>query len=147
MYRLIFQNVDGHKISTEASTLEKIIDNMLSKDVDIACLSETNTNWKHPRSKYKMTKLRNQFWSRVKLITFETSTHYRTPNTNMEAQYHYQLLTSLSNYHFRGRQRILGTLVVYNYRRDKNHYVTIINVYIPYTHSQETDISTTITQQ
>ena len=83
MYRLIFQNVDGLEISTEASTLEKISDIMLSKDVDIAYLSEKNTNWKHPRSKYEMTKSRNQFWSRVKLITSEKSTHYRTSNINL----------------------------------------------------------------
>ena len=44
-------------MSNEVFTLEEINDNMSRIDVDVACLSETNMNWKHTRSKYKMTKI------------------------------------------------------------------------------------------
>ena len=56
MYRLIFQNVDGLEISNEASTLEKISDNMLSKEwilrtypkkIRIGNTQEANIKWQN----------------------------------------------------------------------------------------------------
>ena len=47
---------------------------MFRQAADVVCLSETNAHWKYPSSKYKTTKILKQFWSRLKLFTFETST-------------------------------------------------------------------------
>ena len=51
---------------------------MFRQAVDVACLSETNTLWKHPSSKYKTAKILKQIWSRLKLATSETYIHWET---------------------------------------------------------------------
>ena len=73
-FRLIYQNIDGLELSNDAFTLEEIRDSIFRQAADVVCLSETNTHWKYPSSKYKTTKILKQFWSKLKLITFETST-------------------------------------------------------------------------
>ena len=47
--RILFQNVNSLEISTEQLTLENTCDGINSYEIDIACLAETNTHWKHPR--------------------------------------------------------------------------------------------------
>ena len=56
-FRLIYQNVGGLEMFNGAFTLEEIDDSMFRQSADIACLSETNTHWKRPSSKYKTTKI------------------------------------------------------------------------------------------
>ena len=47
--RILFQNVNSLEMSTGQLTLENTCDGISSYEIDIACLTETNTNWKHPR--------------------------------------------------------------------------------------------------
>ena len=49
--RIIFQNVNSLELSSGNHTLELICDSIGQFEIDIACLAETNTNWKHPSSK------------------------------------------------------------------------------------------------
>ena len=44
IFRLMYQHVGVLELSNDAFTLEKISDSMFQKAVDVACLSETNTN-------------------------------------------------------------------------------------------------------
>ena len=60
-FRLIYQNVGGLELSNDAFTLEEISDSIVRQVVDVACLSESNTHWKHPSSKYKTTKILKPF--------------------------------------------------------------------------------------
>ena len=60
-FRLISQNVGELEKSNEALTLKEISDNTFRNEVDVAYLSETNTNWKQPKGKYKRTKILQQF--------------------------------------------------------------------------------------
>ena len=59
--RLIFQNVNSLELSSGHHTLELMCDNIWQNKVDIACLAETNNNWKHPHGEvlFKATKKRH----------------------------------------------------------------------------------------
>ena len=46
--RILFQNVKSFEMSTEQLTLENTCDVISRYEIDIASLTETNTNWKHP---------------------------------------------------------------------------------------------------
>ena len=46
--RVIFQNVNSLYLSSGHHTLELMCDSIGQYEVDIACLAERNTNWKHP---------------------------------------------------------------------------------------------------
>ena len=72
-------------LANDAFTLEEISDNMFRQVDDVAYLSETNTHWKQPSSKYQITKILKQFWPILKLTTSETSTPWKTIH-NPEAQ-------------------------------------------------------------
>ena len=65
-------------MSNSAFTLEEISDSAFRHVADVACLSETNTHWNHPSSKYKTTKILKQFWPRTKITTSETSLPWDT---------------------------------------------------------------------
>ena len=47
--RILFQNVNSLEMSTVQLTLENTCDGISSYEIDIGCLTETNTHWKHPR--------------------------------------------------------------------------------------------------
>ena len=49
--RIIFQNINSLELSSGHHTLELMCDSIGQFEIDIACLAETNTNWKHPFSK------------------------------------------------------------------------------------------------
>ena len=49
--RIIFQNVNSLELSSGHHTLELVCDSIGQFEIDIACLAETNTIWKHQSSK------------------------------------------------------------------------------------------------
>ena len=144
---LLSQNVDGLKLSNESFTLEEISDTIFRNEVDVACLSETNTNWKYPKSKYKTTKILRQFWSRIKLTTSETSTSCDTmykPGgivTITTTETFPRITTSGEDNESTGRWSYITI------GGNKDHRVTIINAYRPCKQSPDIGISTTTTQQ
>ena len=55
--RLFFQNVNGLELTTTSHTLLTTCIGMQDKQIDIACLAETNTNWNHYKEKRQLNRL------------------------------------------------------------------------------------------
>ena len=51
--RILLQNPKGLDLELDGLTLHAIIDNIVKHDIDILCVPETNTNWKHQRARIK----------------------------------------------------------------------------------------------
>ena len=67
--RILFQNVGGLELSTTGHTLEVTCQSIKQYNIDIACLTETNPNWDHPKAKKQIHKIKKQFCKRRKLTT------------------------------------------------------------------------------
>ena len=63
--RILFQNVNGLKISSTGHTLEGTCNAIQKFNIDIAFLTETNTNWNHPKTKEQIQKIKNDFEKEV----------------------------------------------------------------------------------
>ena len=95
---LIFQNVNSLEISSSHHILELICDRIGQYEADIACLAETNTNWKHPHceASFKATKktlatfLFDNFWNRNGLKWhIQTGRNCNTHPSIIKLRYHY----------------------------------------------------------
>ena len=62
--RILYQNTGSLGLTGSAHPLEEICDFMLTWKVDICCLVETNTHWKHRRTKRKVLSVLNKFGTR-----------------------------------------------------------------------------------
>ena len=65
--RIFFQNVNGLEFSTTSHTLLETCKGMKDNHKDIACLAETNTNWRHYKGKRKLNKIVRNHWKRAHL--------------------------------------------------------------------------------
>ena len=72
--RILYQNTCSLGLTGSAHSLEEICDFMSTWNVDICCLVETNTHWKHRRTKGKLLNVLNKFGKRQKIQTSETVT-------------------------------------------------------------------------
>ena len=70
--RIIFQNVNSLEPSSGHHTLELMCDSIGQLEIDIACLAETNTNWKHPNSKASFHATTKRHWTHSHSTTSET---------------------------------------------------------------------------
>ena len=70
--RIIFQNVNSLELSSGHHTLELVCDSIGQFEIDIACLAETNTNWKHQSSKTSFQATKKRHWKHSHSITSET---------------------------------------------------------------------------
>ena len=61
--RIIFQNVNSLELSSGHHTLELMCDSIDQFEIDIVCLVETNTNWKHPSSKASFHTTQKRHWT------------------------------------------------------------------------------------
>ena len=59
-------------MSTGQLTLENTCDEISSYEIDIACLAETNTHWKHPRGASILRQTSKRHWKHSHFITSET---------------------------------------------------------------------------
>ena len=71
-FRIILQNVNSLEISTGQLTLENTCNDISSYEIDIACLAEKNTHWKHPRGASTLRQASKQHWKHSHFITSET---------------------------------------------------------------------------
>ena len=59
-------------MSTGQLTLENTCDEISSCEIDIACLAEKNTHWKHPRGASTLRQTSKRHWKHSHFITSET---------------------------------------------------------------------------
>ena len=71
-YNILFSNVNSFEMSTGNHTLENTCDGINSYEIDIACLAETNTHWKHHRGESTLRHTSKRHWKNSHLITSET---------------------------------------------------------------------------
>ena len=74
----LFQNVNSLDSSTGQLTLENTCDCISSYEIDIACLAETNTHWKHPRGAATLRQTSKRHWKHSHFITSETDLPWKT---------------------------------------------------------------------
>ena len=67
--RIFFQNVNGLELSTTSHTLLTTCIGMQDKQIDIACLAETNTNWNRYKGKLQLNRIVRKQWKRAHLTT------------------------------------------------------------------------------
>ena len=72
--RILYQSTGSLGLTGSSRPLEEIYDFMSTWNVDICCLVETNTHWKHRRAKGKLLNVLNKFGKRQKIQTSETVT-------------------------------------------------------------------------
>ena len=72
--RILYQNTRSLGLIDSSHPLEEICDFMSTWNVDICCLVETNTHWKHRRTKEKLLNGINKFGKRQKIQILETVT-------------------------------------------------------------------------
>ena len=71
---MLYQNTDSLDLTISAHPLEEIYNFLSIRSVNICCLVETNTHWKHQRTKGKLSNVKNKFGKRKKIQTSETTT-------------------------------------------------------------------------
>ena len=79
--RIIFQNVNSLELSSGHHTLELVCDSISQFEIDIACLAETNTNWKYPSSQpsFQATKKDTEN-TLIRLLLKQTSNEVTSTN-------------------------------------------------------------------
>ena len=65
--RIFFQNVNGLEFSTISHALLATCKGIQDKQIDIACLAETNTHWNHYKGKRYLNRIIHQHWKRAHL--------------------------------------------------------------------------------
>ena len=63
-------------MSTGQLTLENTYDGIGSYEIDISCLADTNTHWKHPRGVSTLRQTWKWYWKDSHFITSESDLHW-----------------------------------------------------------------------
>ena len=65
--RIFFQDVNGLEFTTTYHTLLATCKEMQDKQIDIAYLAESNTNWNHYKGRRHLNRIVRQHWKRAHL--------------------------------------------------------------------------------
>ena len=76
--RIFFQNVNGLAFSTTTHTLLATCIGMQDKQIAIACLAETNTNWNHYKGKRHLKQIVLQHWKGAHITTLNLESKVKT---------------------------------------------------------------------
>ena len=67
--KIFFQNVNGLEFNTTSHTLLATCIGIQDNQIDIACLTETNTNWNHYKNKRHLHRIVHKHWKRAHITT------------------------------------------------------------------------------
>ena len=72
-FRLLGQNVNGISSSNEFIKWKEILQSIVNHDIDTACFSETNVEWRHPTATSRIPALTKRFFQHSRLTTTTSS--------------------------------------------------------------------------
>ena len=65
--RIFFRNVNGLEFNTTSHTILETCKGMQDKQIYIACLAETHTNWNHFKGRQHLNRIVRQYWNKAHL--------------------------------------------------------------------------------
>ncbi len=78
-FRLLGQNVNGISSSNEFIKWKEILQSIVTHDIDTACFSETNVEWRHPTATSRIPALTKRFFQHSRLTTTTSSIKFDRP--------------------------------------------------------------------